>query len=218
MAKKIITECNNCKDKTNHSVMYSKKVIHTYKEDNALNKSQKTVEDNMVVQCKGCNQISFLLRRSGSFLYYGDDKIKYHDWNYPEIDYDEGDYRFLERDEKKYLPKKMTRLYEEVEHAFENEDNILAGVGLRMLVESICLEQNITGANLKVKIEKIHHHGLISKNAIPILDTLREIGNISAHEIKSFSLSKLEYALDILNNVLKSIYVLPAIKKKLKLK
>ena len=90
-------------------------------------------------------------------------------------------------------------------------------MGLRMLVEAICLEQKIPGLNLQSKIRKLHELGMISKNELPILDKLRLIGNDSAHKIKSFSIDKLSYALDIINHIIKSIYVLPKINKLLKL-
>ena len=115
------------------------------------------------------------------------------------------------------MPKLLNDLYEEVEGAFKENSNILAGVGLRMLVEALCLEQKIKGRNLQEKIKNLHTSGLISANEVPILDKLRLIGNFSAHEIKGLSISKLEYALDIVNHVLKSIYILPKINKKLRL-
>lgn len=216
MAKKIITSCNRCKEETNHTSLYSKKVTHTYESDNKKTPPIKDYEEFMVVQCKGCNTVSFLLRESGGLLEKEGGKSIYYDLNFPESSL--SDYiRLLSHEEQDTLPRQLADLYRELQIAFENGANKLAGVGLRMLVEAICMEQNIAGNNLKIKIEKLHDSGLISKNEIPILDKLRDIGNSSAHEIKSFPLDKLEYALDILNHVLKSIYILPKINKKLKL-
>lgn len=215
MTKGIITNCNQCEDETNHQILFKKRVTHVFKSENGKKSSTKDIEDYMTIQCKGCNTISFLRRDSGSF--YDSKGEKYYiDYNFPEIEYDT-DLKFLSQEELNSVPYKIRELYQEVELVFENEGNKLAGVGLRMLVEAICLEQKILGSNLKIKIEKLHDKGLISKNEIPILDKLREMGNTSAHEIKSFTLDKLEYALDILNHVLKSIYVLPKINRKLKL-
>lgn len=87
---------------------------------------------------------------------------------------------------------------------------------MRTLVEAICIHQNIEGKNLKDKIENLHKAGLISTSEAPILDKLRLIGNVSAHQIKKLNINKLEYALDIINHVLKSIYILPKINRKLK--
>lgn len=215
MAKGIITNCNQCEDETNHHILFKKRIVHVYKSENNRDSSTKDIEDYMIIQCKGCNTISFLRRDSGSFYDSKEEKY-YMDYNFPEIEFSSG-FRFLSQEEQDSVPYNIRGLYQELELVFENEGNKLAGVGLRMLVEAICLEQKIMGSNLKIKIEKLHDKGLISKNEIPILDKLREMGNTSAHEIKSFPLDKLEYALDILNHVLKSIYVLPKINRKLKI-
>ena len=98
-----------------------------------------------------------------------------------------------------------------------NESNILAGVGLRMLVEGICLERKIAGKNLLEKIKNLHSANWLSANEVPILDKLRQIGNFSAHSIKGFSTTDLQYALEIVNHVLKTIYILPLINKRLKI-
>lgn len=108
-------------------------------------------------------------------------------------------------------------LYEEIKEAFESGSNILAGVGLRAMVEAVCMQEKIEGRNLQEKIKNLHNKGLIASSEQPILDKLRLIGNLSTHQIKAFPLDKLNYALDIINHVLKSIYVLPKINKKLKI-
>lgn len=66
-----------------------------------------------------------------------------------------------------------------------------------------------------MKIKKLSEEGLISTNEHPILDKLRLIGNASAHSIKSIDIEYLEYALEIVNHIIKSIYILPNIDKKL---
>jgi hypothetical protein len=86
-----------------------------------------------------------------------------------------------------------------------------------MLLEAICMEQKVIGNNLQQKILALRDRGLISANEIPILDKLRLIGNVAVHQTKGLRLNILSYALDIINHVLKSIYILPRINKKIKL-
>lgn len=216
MNKKITTFCNRCKDETNHTCLYSKKISVTFESDDSRHPDMVEKKDYMVVQCKGCNHVSFLLRESGSFYTDSEGNPDFIEFNFPEHS-SQDDAKFLAYDEQELLPSQLASLYDELQGAFENDSNKLAGVGLRMLVEAICIEQGIGGRNLKLRIEKLHDTGLISKNEIPILDKLREVGNASVHGIKSFSIDKLGYALEILNHVLKSIYVLPKINKKLKI-
>jgi hypothetical protein len=137
-------------------------------------------------------------------------------YNYPNDDADFD--RFLPEDNVEVLPNPIGQLYEELVNAFESESPILAGIGLRALVESVCIDQKIQGKNLQVRIQGLHNKGLISAAELPILDKLRLIGNVSAHEIKSLLMQKLEIALGIINHVLISIYLLPKVNKKLRLK
>lgn len=214
--KTINTHCNDCSRTTNHNVLFYKRVTTVddlFRKNSPFYKSHK---DYMTVQCCGCNELSFLIRHldsSTSGIYNGSD---YFDENFPSNEFDL-DAAVLTEEELEVLPKIIQQLYVEVEGAFLEESEILAGVGLRMLVEAICLEQKIPGSNLATQIPNLHTAGLISANEIPILDKLRKIGNISVHEIKGFSIDKLQYALDIINHVLKSIYVLPKINKRLKI-
>lgn len=171
----------------------------------------------MIVQCLGCDTVSFVQRFIGKQFRDKQNNRNYIEHNYPERELMQ-DIEFLSIEEQRKLPPQLRKLYEEIEIAYEYDANLLAGIGVRMLIEAICLHQQIKGANLKIKIECLYSTGFIAKNDIPILDKLREIGNITAHEVKGFSNYKLKYALEIVNHVLKSIYILPTFQKKLESK
>jgi len=216
MTKRTTTYCNECGNQTNQFILFSKKISSTYEEDDKKSSRVKNYEEYLVVKCQGCNTVSFAIRLSGDHFIDQENGFNYIDLNFPDQE-NNSDIMLLAFEERQKLPRQISKLYDEVQTVFTQDANILAGVGLRMLIEAICLEQNIQGKNLQIKIEELHVKGLISKNEIPILDKLREIGNSSVHEIKTFPINKLKYALDIINHVLKSIYILPAINKKLKL-
>ena len=207
MRQKFTTECNNCQEETNHVLLYKKEI------NNESDETSDGKEWWCVSQCAGCNSMHFVLR---TFYYDPEDvsKIDYYDFSYP--DFASG-HNFISGSDLAELPSMIVKLYFEVMNAFESESPVLAGIGLRTLVEAICNQQKISGHNLKVKIVSLQERGQISATELPILDKLRDIGNISAHEIKSFSMDKLSYALEIVNHILRSIYILPKINKKLKL-
>ncbi len=212
----VNTHCNDCIKNTNHVVLF-KKEFTTFNDFYPENSpSYKESESYMVVQCAGCEQPSFLLRTIGTQFATEDEEIGHFDENFPDRYYDT-DFPLLSEEEQLRLPTLLRNLYGEVEAAFESESNILAGVGLRMLVEGICLERKIAGKNLLEKIKNLHSANLLSANEVPILDKLRQIGNFSAHSIKGFSTKDLQYALEIINHVLKTIYILPLINKRLKI-
>lgn len=211
--KRIITNCNGCGRDTFQTILFSKRKIEIHKFNDG--ETIKDYTDYMVVQCNGCDLVSFLQRNIGEI--YEDGENNYLDLNFPDRKYYEIEKMFLNDDERAELPTSLHNLYLETQAAFREEANILAGIGLRVLVEALCLHQKIQGRNLQEKIKNLHTSGLISKSEEPILDKLRLIGNSSAHEIRSLPIDKLEYALQIINHVLKSIYILPKINKKLKI-
>ena len=215
MPKTITTKCLICQSDTNQKVLFSKIVIE-HQDDDAYKDSETTEDTNyMTIQCAGCNTISFVKRMTVKDNKDENDSHFSIDENYPETN---GEfYNFLTDDEKRMLPKLLYKLYDEVISAFDTDSEILAGLGLRTLVEAICIEQKISGANLQKKIINLKEQGLISNNETPILDKLRLIGNFAAHEIKGLPLDILSYALDIVNHVLKSIYILPKINRKIKI-
>ena len=206
MQKVIETSCYECNSVTHQTPLFLKKV--------------QTIDDRsmsyMVIECGGCKNISFVVREPLTDIIHGEND--YVDFNYPtEEDPLYAKYTFLRLEDENRLPKKIYNLYQEVRLVFNTDSNILAGIGLRMLVEAICINQKIPGNTLQDKIKKLHQNGIISTTELPILDKLRLIGNDSTHKIKSFPMNKLSYALDIVNHILKSIYVLPAINKLLKI-
>lgn len=200
MDKRIQVYCASCDGTKHHKKLFAKASVDPI---------TKADEEYAIVQCLGCGVPAFLLtvRRKG--------KSKPDQFVYP---YDEEEeFNFLNYEYKDQLPRQIRGLYDEIKDAFEADSAILAGVGLRALVEAVCIDQKIPGQNLLVKIQGLHGKGFVSAAELPILDKLRLIGNISAHEIKSLPMDKLELALSIINHVLTSIYILPKINKRLKL-
>ena len=172
--EKINTHCNDCKKMTNQNVLFKKRITtcdDSVKENSAFYKSHT---DYMTIQCKGCDEISFLIREISAMFADEYSEVGYFDENFPNNVYDI-DVVLLSEEERATLPKVLRNLYGEVEGAFREESNILAGIGLRMLVEGICLEKAIKGKNLQDKINNLNSAGLLSTNEIPILDKLRVI-------------------------------------------
>jgi hypothetical protein len=213
MKRHVLTHCDGCERNTNQRVFFSKKVklVDEFDENNIEYFSY------MIIECAGCKRVSFL-RREQVEDFENPHKTAFIDTHYPKDDFDlYSDFNFIGDEDQEELPSVIYDVYEEVKTAFENDSCILAGIGLRTLVEAICLQQKIPGRTLQDKIKNLHAKGLISSAELPILDKLRLIGNMSTHQIKSFSLDKLNYALDIVNHVLKSIYILPKINRRLKI-
>lgn len=217
MIKLANTDCQRCEGSTTQKIHFCKtKIVKDEDiENDGLFKS-KTKYEYMVIQCTSCNTISFLERVTFVEPNEFGQPPMIIESHYP--DYSDTGYNFLNEEELHCLPKTLATLYDEVVSVFKSNSEILSGIGLRMLVEAICIEQKVEGSNLQKKIVSLREKGLISANEVPILDKLRLIGNVAAHEIKGMSLNVLSYALDIINHVLKSIYILPKINRKIKIR
>ncbi|MBA3680734.1 MAG: DUF4145 domain-containing protein [Bacteroidetes bacterium] len=197
----ITTECPSCLNPTKHNIHYSITKLDAdlpYDYENTFS----------IIECNGCTNISMLYKVRD----LKDNEIE--EVNYPDAHLykiSEIDRFFLKPDVLKQVPKIIQSLYKEVKDAFNSQSPILSGIGLRTLVEAICIEQNIAGRDLKTKIENLHKQGFISNTELPLIDKLRLIGNVSAHEIKTIQISTLVLAVEIVNHILKSIYILPNI-------
>lgn len=144
----IKSHCNSCKHDTNHTILFKKGVSN---EENGYH------EEYHIIECLGCELISFAISESFS----GDPEDTY--WrNFPDpLFWDV--YDFLKDDAFDSLPTMISDLYEEVINAFKTDSSVLAGIGLRTLIEAVCLQQKIEGKNLQEKIENLHKQGLVSK-------------------------------------------------------
>jgi hypothetical protein len=217
MQKKIQASCYQCRNETNHEVLYSCNGQYDTLDENG-DVEITEYEEYCTIKCLGCENLSFLLiskidGEPGKEEAYR--AIYPHEYNPLFDDEFDNEYGFLSEKEVNTLPPLVKKIYKEVEEAFSFDLPILSGIGLRTLLESICIERKIPGKNLKDKIDNLHKVGLIA-NDLPILHSLREIGNITVHQIKKPTQKTLDYSLEILMHILKSLYIIPKLHSKLK--
>lgn len=208
----VKTLCTLCDNPTNHLIRA--KFAPKYQAE------YEHFENNeyCVAECLGCNSISFL-----HFKWDNDedskdengDPLKIASYFIEDERWFE-DYEFLSEEDLDELPAMIFEMYEEFQEALQREMRLLAGVGMRMLIEAVCLNQKITGKNLQDQIKTLLNTGNISKNDYDVLDELRKIGNTSAHKIKRPSDSILKAALEAVNHLLRTIYVVPKRTRRLK--
>jgi hypothetical protein len=113
------------------------------------------------------------------------------------------------------LPIAISRIYDETHAALCNKQPILAGVGVRALVEAVCKEEPAVGVNLEKKIDNLVTKGVLTKNGAEILHGLRILGNVAAHEVKPHSELTLNLAMEVVEHLLMDVYILPASTDKL---
>jgi hypothetical protein len=199
--------CVKCTGKTTHKVLAS---VDVRGDEGDSNYSFSWAVDNQIVQCLGCKSISFRRASSNSEDYYPID----HDGNY-EYSIDESLYPSRIEgikglgDDTHYLPSNVRRIYDETLMAMSNQAPVLAAIGLRALVETVCKEKNATGKDLLSKIDSLVGKGVLTPAGAAILHKIRTLGNAAAHEVKPHSDKQLGLAMDIVQHLLKDVYILP---------
>jgi hypothetical protein len=104
------------------------------------------------------------------------------------------------------LPSKLERLYSEIIKSHNEGLHLLCAAGLRSLLEGVCAEKAITGANLEKKIEGMK--SLLPESIVKNLHEFRFIGNRAVHELEAPQTSELGVALDVIEDILNFLYAL----------
>ena len=203
--------CRRCDGETHHKVLHS---VHVHE-------SEKEVDvwsDYEIVCCQGCKEVSFRMQSACSEDVF--------------VDPETGEMAFVE-DIELYpsriagrkqvrdmylLPNEVLKIYKETHGALCARFNILTGIGIRALVESVCIEKNTQGINLENKIDDLVNKGVLTQDGADTLHSTRLMGNKSAHEIIAASEEELDIAMDIVENLVKNVYIIPQKSKRLKAK
>ena len=199
--------CSRCLGDTRHKVLQSVEVSGSWTQGDY----QYSIE-YQIVQCQGCESISFRQNSTNSEDY---DHIELPDGTWDNMYYDHIEIypgRMSGRSRVKgdtFLPHQIKLVYDETHAALSNKLSMLGPIGIRSLIESVCKEKNASGTNLKERIDDLVVKGILTKNSADSLHTLRAIGNESAHEMKPQDEESIALAMDIAENLLQSVFILP---------
>ena len=161
--------------------------------------------DYQIIQCQGCLFVSFCEESLCSAdIMYGEENPATERRLFPN--------RIVGRammQGAQQLPESVYDIYEEAHSALCSELLIMAGFGVRATLEAVCKDQEISGRNLKIKIENLSEAGLITPSGAEILQQLRSMGNAAAHEMKLHHLAEISAAFDVIEYLLQGVYILP---------
>lgn len=202
--QEVLVPCAKCNGRTAHEVVVS---LDEAGEDTEYD--MQWHQHYQVIRCKGCKVVSFRDANTNSedYIQVGEDEYEYKVYEklYPsrlEGRKDLGD-------DVRFLPTDTQRVYHETLQALVNSSPVLAGIGLRALVETVCKERNATGGNLLAKIDSLAEQKVLSPAQAAILHKIRTLGNAAAHEVKPHNERQLGLAMDIVEHLLKDVYILP---------
>lgn len=188
--------CLRCDNETFHKVLMSYNVSGETEYEIYSN-------DYEIVSCQGCQEISFRSISSNSEDY--DEEGHYEDIHlYPN--------RIMGRkqlDDIYLLPLRIRKIYVETHNALCAKLNILTGIGIRTLIESVCRDKNAIGNNLEEKIKNLVTIGVLSSDNANVLDKTRLFGNKIVHEAMSPTVGTLYLVMDIVENLVSTVYIIP---------
>jgi hypothetical protein len=200
--------CVDCKKDTNHEVKASLDLRGS--EDCGHGNSFDWYDVYQIIRCKGCDFVSFRKVHSNSedLDAVPDGKGDWDQIYAEKEDFYPSPESRTQIKEYVMLPPLLQGIYHETIKAINSNSQILAGIGIRAIIEAVCKDQGTSG-NLEKKINLLSDKGLLTKDGASILHQLRVLGNAAAHEVKPHSLGQLSVALDVIDHLLVGVYVLP---------
>lgn len=187
--------CDACRQETNHEVLYGHKESDT-------NEDGPWECEHMLVRCRGCGSTRYL-RRYGGPLPGGD-------WGTDEYVYPPYPSGRTPMARVQYVPHHVWLAYGECIRCRVEGLNIVAGIAIRGVIEAVFNEQGAQGEyGLDKKTKWMVANGKLSAARGAVVDELRGFGNRAAHEVSPADPEQVDAALDILENVLDAVYVLP---------
>lgn len=205
--KKVKVLCSTCKHATNHEVLFSNDV-----HDSTPDGDIEFWSSEQVIKCCGCDEVSF--RKTSQCT---------EDFDYATGEMTLTEYLYPNRAEGRLpmeghdsFPIKTRRIYGETIKALNQNAFILSAIGLRALIESICVEQKTKSKTLAKGIDELAQSGLLSTKQAEFLHAHRFMGNAAAHEMVAPKATELIGALDIAETLLKTIYILPELADSIK--
>lgn len=192
--------CSECRGKRKHEMLFEKNTRGSH--DDYFH----WVENYSIIECLGCENISFL-------KIYSDSEMQAYDNNgNPEYSNVITIYPSYLEEAKElnnlyYLPQKIRSIYKETITALNNELFILAAGGLRAIIEAICNQLKIRKEDLSVRIDLLHKKGHLTVNESRRLHSIRFLGNDALHEIETPKKESILVLLDIVNHLLENLFI-----------
>lgn len=197
-------KCPQCARNTKHTVLAS---VAEVGDIDGPDISYRHEHD--IVQCDGCETICFRKESMNSEDRDWDDNAIVTVESYPEPKPEERSGAAYITDEVYSMPGIVQSIYSETLTAIRQDLPILAGIGIRAIVEATCHDQQAAGHTLEKKIDDLVHQSLLTQKGAEILHGLRLIGNDAAHQIKPPTKEQVAAAMKVIDHLLIGAYVIP---------
>jgi len=160
-----------------------------------------------MLECLGCNSITFRIR------YMEEDQI-----------IDDGEGNGVPEVVEEYFPPRVSRpkptwlpgvewsiqeVMEEVYTALHSNLRNLAGMGVRTVIDRIMTDKVGASGTFVTRLDRMVDQHLITGDQKTILDTALDVGHATNHRGMRPSARQLTTVMDIIENLLQTLYILP---------
>ena len=192
----IKAPCNDCGRDTDHEVLKSH---NTSGHDPESETHWSTTFD--MIECRGCHFIS--LKRTFDFSEYDQVQVDYFPPPVPRRKPDWGHHFLLN------ASSEIQELLVEVYSALHAGNRRLATMGARALLDMAIVAAVGDVGDFKRKLDQLESGGFIGKQPREFLGVALDAGNAAAHRGHCPTPQQLNMVMDIVENVLEQIFVLP---------
>lgn len=196
----VRNDCRSCSKNTRHEVI-------TSVEDKNRHDWLNEVETWRVVRCLGCHTYSFQHRLDDyDEIEEDSDGNLIHSVTvvvYPSVIKNHHGLT-----QTYHLPQLISTIYQQTLKALSQNANVLASIGLRACIEAVCNHLEISGTNLQKRIDQLFKAGHVSNGDKKRLHAIRFLGNDAAHEIKQPQFMEIRIALEIVEHLLNTLFIL----------
>lgn len=205
--KIIWADCKKCAKSTRHEILFSHH-IGPQKDE------YPDAETWQVVRCQGCYNVGFRYQYDDyAAVYEVDEGVYEHETSVSMYPKTIPNHKNL--DSTHLLSDVIRNVYKQTLSACSEEAYVLASVGLRATIEATCNHLKISGNTLERRIDQLFKGGYVSNSDKKWLHAIRFLGNDAAHEILEPKKSELLVALEIVEHLLNSVFILESKARKL---
>lgn len=209
--EKLWVECFNCKVPCHHVIVASAEV-----EWSVVSGSVRERAVHQLIQCGGCRKIGYRELQVLSNADEPESAVTLEELFPRREDRAKRARKYM--DNLKYVPKRPQAIYIETLRAYNSDQPVLTGVGIRAVVECVCKHKRVTGGDLQKKIDALGTAGFLSRNEVKLTHRLRFLGNRAAHEGDPPSRDDLDAGMNITEHLLRAVYVAPKMARELPIK
>ena len=196
----LMVDCRLCKRRTRHEILCQ----HAFETDPEEYHERDTWQ---IVRCLGCHSTGFRHRNDDfeQVRETSDGRVIHEVITniYPRFLRNHIGLRWIN-----YVPDLIRNVYRQTLAAYGEKAFVLASIGLRATIEAVCNHLHISGNNLEKRIDQLFKAGYVSNADKKRLHAIRFLGNDAAHDVKEPKESELRVALEIVEHLLNSVFIL----------